>query len=329
MYANAVIRGDCREVAGEFARLCGVRQGMPDLALLRTLTREFGRLPYENFTKVLRAAGHEDPLQRLRTPEVVLSEHLERGAGGTCFSLTHFFRRVLEFFGFDAAPVLCDRSYGPGTHCALIVRAGCARFLVDPGYLMQEPIEIPEHGASLQRGLQGALTLTRLGRSSQLLLISESEGGKKIRYRLRDRPVSDEEFLARWIDSFEWPMMRHLCVSRQTAEGQLYMRDGRVRRVRGGDRNQVRLGSDFAEEVERAFGVDRRLVSMARDALATIRNVALTQRFGCSSQRGSRRPDTAAYKYRPTKAPDETASEARRDSEKNTRSVASVDIKGR
>ena len=63
-------------------------------------------------------------------------------------------------------------------------------------------------------------------------------------------------------------MMRRLCVSRQTGEGQLYMRDGRIRRISEGPRSRARLGPDFACEVERSFGIDRMLVTKAREAVA-------------------------------------------------------------
>ncbi|MFA4973210.1 MAG: arylamine N-acetyltransferase [bacterium] len=266
-----MIRGDYSDTAREFLRLVGAREAGADLAHLAALAHEFARLPYENFTKVLRAAEFSDFEERIRTPEIVLKDHLELGAGGTCFSLTHFFRQVLSFSGFDIYPVLCDRSYGADTHCALVVRMGRDKFLVDPGYLMQEPLLIPESGESVQRGQLGAQRLVRLGASSQLMLISERDGARKIRYRLRDQPVSDEVFRGRWMDSFDWPMMRHLCVSRLTGEGQLYMRDGRMRLVREGEKNHVRLDAGFAAEVERSFGIDRRLVSMAHDAWKGLR----------------------------------------------------------
>jgi len=261
-----MINNDYRDVARDFLRLCGIAEERPGIARLGRLAREFGRLPYENFSKIVRAAEFEG-MRRIRTPEIVLADHLDLGTGGTCFSLTHFFRQVLAFSGFDADPVLCDRSYGPDTHCALIVRMGGARFLVDPGYLMQEPIEIPESGESTQHGPWGRLILKRLGDSRQFVLLSERDGAHKVRYRLRDEAVSDESFLARWVDSFGWSMMRHMCASRQTQDGQLYMRDGRLRRLREGEKRQVRLDSGFADEVERVFGIDRSLVSMAHDAL--------------------------------------------------------------
>lgn len=253
-------------VAKEFFRLAGVVLTRPDLGMLTRLTRAFGRLPYENFTKVLRAAEHADLEHRLRLPEIVFADHLEFGAGGTCFSLTQFFREVLFHTGFEARPVLCDRSYGPETHCALIVPIGRERFLVDPGYLMEAPILIPSSGRSQQRSAAGTVELQRLGESRQLLLITEQGGKRRIRYRMRDEPSPEERFQKRWADSFDWAMMRHLCVSRNAEGGQLYLRDGMLRRIRPGDNDQERVNARFEQEVERLFGIDPRIVARAREA---------------------------------------------------------------
>ena len=72
-----------------------------------------------------------------------------------------------------------------------------------------------------------------------------------------------------WVESFDWAMMRHLCASRQAEQGQVYMRDGRMRRVRAGRGGQVRIDSNFAQEIERNFGISRRLVELARDSLTS------------------------------------------------------------
>lgn len=262
---------DYSDVARDFLRLVGIVPLRPDLAYLTKLARAFGRLPYENFTKIIRSEEVEDPKERPRMPDLVLSEHVDLGAGGTCFSLTHFFRTVLEFAGFVAEPVMCDRSYGPNTHCAIIVPLGQERFLVDPGYLMDEPLAVPREGESVQRGDVSTIRLRRLGLTSQLLLITERKGRVRIRYRLRDAPVGDDLFRELWIDSFGWAMMRHLTASKRIGEGLLFMRDGMLRLVNGTRKSQDRIGNGFSNEIERAFGIDGRIVSVAEDAVRHLR----------------------------------------------------------
>ncbi len=255
------------DVAQDFLRLVGLPPARPDQVFLSKLTRAFMRLPYENLTKIISVAKTEDPEKRLRTPDIVLGDHIDIGAGGTCFSLTYFFQQILAFAGYDSWPVLCDRSYGPDTHCALIVPLGRKRFLIDPGYLMDQPLLVPEAGETVQHGPLGVLRLMRLGTSRQLLLITKRDGQSRIRYRLRDDPVSAVHFQSRWIDSFDWAMMRHLCISRQIDGGQLYMRDGLMRFIDGTKKRQRRINDSFAREAGLAFEMNANIIRQAQEAL--------------------------------------------------------------
>jgi arylamine N-acetyltransferase len=192
---------------------------------------------------------------------------MEYGTGGTCFSLTHFYRQVLENAGYDLYTVLCDRSYGADTHCAMIVRLCGKRYLVDPGYLLEAPLLVPEREESVQSSKSSTVKLRRLGDTNQLLLITERGGKAKIRYRLKDVPVTDELYHKKWIESFEWPMMRHMSVSRQTEDGLLFMRDGKMRLYEAdGDRRAIIKG-DLSGELKRHFGIDPRIASDAGDCV--------------------------------------------------------------
>lgn len=254
----------------DFLKIAKFHPTKPDLAALSLIMRAFSRLPYENFTKVIRAAAYPDSDERFRTPEIVLFDHCEFGTGGTCFSLTYLFSHVLHELGFDLYPVLCDRSYGANTHCALIVKIDAEKYLCDPGYLFDQPIRVP---AAVETAITSSLrlSLTRLGTSSQLLLIDNGGEKAKIRYRLRDVPVTDELFRARWKDSFGWAMMSHLCVTKQQESGQLYMRDGLLRDPTNRGKGQEIVSENFVQRVSTAFGIDERIVTIARDSVARIR----------------------------------------------------------
>jgi arylamine N-acetyltransferase len=259
------IQSDARDVARTFLQLASLRPRRPDAPFLASLAQAFSRFPYENVTKIIRTAEESDPWKRLRTPDVILEEHLRLGAGGTCFSLTNFFERVLAFADVEVSPVLCDRSYGPDTHCALIAAIGTKRYLVDPGYLMDEPLLVPERGESVQRGPRGTLRLVRLGESRQLLLITERAGKRRIRYRLRDLPVSRQQFVGRWIDSFGWAQMRHVCISQQARDTQFFLRDGLLRSMQPTSHAQERLGAGDLASAATLFGIDPKLVARAHE----------------------------------------------------------------
>lgn len=259
------------DVVRDFLKLVNMRPPMPNLEWLARLCRAFHRIPYENFTKILCLHRISEPEKRLRMPDIVLADHIDFGAGGTCFSLTYFFQKILEGIGYDVYPVLCDRSYGPNTHCALVARLGAEKYLVDPGYLLEAPILVPPFGESSQKGSAAAVRLVRLGLTTQLILITERAGKRRIRYRMKDVPVPWEDFHEKWLDSFSWPMMRHMSASRQTGSGLLFMRDGVLRRsaVDGGAQEAIR--KNFAGEIERVFGIDRGIVMDAEDCIRTLK----------------------------------------------------------
>lgn len=252
------------DVTRDFLNLVRIKPSRPDLELLEKLTRAFSRFPYENFTKIIRA--HEyDGIGRLRTPEIIFSDHIECGAGGTCFSLTYFFDRILLNLDFETYPVLCDRSYGPNTHSALVVKLGYDRYLVDPGYLMEAPLMVPVRGESRQEGRIDETRLLRLGESSQLMLFSHGKEKSKLRYRLKDIPVEAEEFKQRWLDSFGWAMMRHPCISQMTPEGQIFMRDMKLRVNKRDEKSQETLRKNFLTRIEKTFKINSRLAAAAMD----------------------------------------------------------------
>lgn len=260
------------DVVRDFLKLTGTRVSRPDLEGLKFLARSFHRMPYENLTKIARFAEVSDPALRPRMPDIVLAEHMEYGAGGTCFSLTYFFDQVLTGLGYETIRVFCDRSYGPDTHCALIVSLGYDRYLVDPGYLMEAPIMVPKIGCTFQSGRSGKISLERLGETSQLLLVTESAGKRRVRYRLKDVAVEEKLFLKKWIDSFEWAMMRHISISVQTGDGIIFLRDGVLRKSMADEKKQERISTGIEQRIESEFGISPRLFADAADVVIKMKS---------------------------------------------------------
>jgi arylamine N-acetyltransferase len=256
-----------KDAVKDFLKLSGVNPDRPNVNLLGKLTDAFLRFPYENLTKIIRVQEESDPMKRLRMPGVVLGDHVDIGAGGTCFSLTYFFRQVLERCGFNCETVLCDRSYGPDTHCALVTSAEDGRYLVDPGYLLQYPLAMPEAGESKLNTSTGGVSLKRLGQTSQYLLITHQGGKSSIRYRLKGNPASEDVFRNRWIDSFSWAQMRHLCVTQLRKEGRVYMRDRHLRFMTSEKKSQTKLAKDYERVVSDTFGLDETLIDKARSII--------------------------------------------------------------
>jgi len=266
---------DNKEVVKDFLRLVKIDPPKPSVEALGELTRAFMRFPYENLTKIIRVEEEADPVRRMRTPDIVLGDHVDVGAGGTCFSLTHFFEQVLARCGYRCSPVLCDRSYGEDTHCALIAEIDGSRYLVDPGYLLEHPVELPKKRFSKIETPLSEARVTRLGETSQYLLSTLSGGRETIRYRLKDNPVSEEIFRQRWIDSFDWSQMNQLCVTRLKSCGHVYLRDVHLKHSTIERRSREKIERDFEKVVENTFGIDERVVEQAMRLTARKRSQLL------------------------------------------------------
>ena len=185
-------------------------------------------------------------------PAEVLRDHIRYGAGGTCFSLTATLLHVIRSLGFAADPVLADRHYGPNTHCARLVWIGGERFLLDPGYLLLEPVPVLDTGeVRIGSGFQQIL-LTRRPGSMDLCTVDLEKPTRRLTYRTE--PAGPEEFLKAWDDSFHWEMMEYPLLTRASHGKQFYLRSnylqvsgaGRVERKEIPERQLAfRIASEF------------------------------------------------------------------------------------
>ena len=183
-----------------------------DLAGLTKILQLFLQFPYENLTKIINSKTAKDEASFLRLPEIIVDEHVRFGAGGTCFSLTYFFETILKNIGFVCYTVMVDRSYGKNRHCALIVKLDGQKYLVDPGYCLSRPIPLVDK--ELEHRLpHNIFTVLPVGENCYSVATKNSSGVKP-RYLLKDAAVTPEVFLKYWKDSFDWPMMGHLLITR-------------------------------------------------------------------------------------------------------------------
>src|SRR5579862_4890429 len=91
------------------------------IELLTDVASAFSRLPFENLTKIIKDAEAGRVEEARRTPGEVLEDHWTLGTGGTCFALTSTMLHLVRALGFQAEPILADRSYGADTHSAFLV----------------------------------------------------------------------------------------------------------------------------------------------------------------------------------------------------------------
>jgi arylamine N-acetyltransferase len=189
------------------------------------IAHAFSQIPYENLTKVLSKAHHQqDPL---RTPQIVLHDHGRFGAGGTCFSLTATLLSLVRSLGLRAEPILADRPYGQRTHSALLVWIDDVPHLVDPGFLLTEPIPIGIDQPIITPTSFNSVILTPAA-TDQLSLATDQQGKITHRLTFRTTPADAGEFLSAWRDSFQFDMMHYPLLTKVAGNRQLYLQGNRL-----------------------------------------------------------------------------------------------------
>lgn len=237
----------------------GLLPGRADRDLLHRIVAEFARIPWENLTKFLVKARGLPPGDRLRLADRVISEHLEYGAGGTCFSLTEALGAVLAFAGFRCRPVMADMRHGRNIHCALSVMTGSGeRYLADPGYLVPLPVNLSEgEGGRLE--MPGQEMVWEPAQGDSFDLVTLDGGNRTWRYRVRMSPVDREEFLGHWQRSFDATGMNSLHANYRAEGRRIYAHNMNLRCVEGDGARNEKLAGGYAEGIEKHFGISRRI----------------------------------------------------------------------
>lgn len=236
--------------------------------LLEKLCATFSGIPYENLTKIIRSDAVITPGSAKRFPDEVIWDYLEYGAGGTCFSLTAAFVAILDALGITAYPILADRHYGTDTHCALLFLKDSDLFLLDPGFLIHQPVRLPTTEPEIiSRGFN-TIELVPLEAGRKIDLVTVTGGSRRNRLTYRLSPVDAETFCLAWDRSFTWEMMRYPVLTRYQNGVHLYLQ-GDVLRIRNGEGTIKRYLSaeDQYEFITRKLGVDRGIVHRALSVL--------------------------------------------------------------
>jgi arylamine N-acetyltransferase len=116
-----------------YLALIGIDREAPSLdGLGRLIRAHVATVPFENSGSLLRrlsaGTGPVPPLDS----EALLTAWEARSAGGVCFEHTEMFGRLLGALGYPTIPIAGEISF-PGSHQALLVDIGRARWLVDVG----------------------------------------------------------------------------------------------------------------------------------------------------------------------------------------------------
>ncbi len=244
-----------------------IQPAAADLHLLARIASAFSNLPYENVTKILKQASCSGSDSRLRRTDEVLLDHLLWNTGGTCFSLCNALLEVITRNGFDAFVAMGDMHYGSNIHCAVIVRFPAADYLMDPGYLLHQPIRLPEEGQQIVIRTPMNIVMIKEEGNRIISLYTEESGRRKWRYRLRVWPVAHEEFEQHWIRSFSLNSMDTLLLSRVNETGRIYFRKERLEKVSPSSRDKRVIQPGETSVLSSVFGLPDDLIQAAQNSL--------------------------------------------------------------
>jgi arylamine N-acetyltransferase len=239
-----------------------------DLEVLRCIVTCYSSLPYENLTKIIRKFTAVSPEERLRGPVEVVSGYVEHHTGGTCFSLTYCLGSILSSAGFVCHPVMADMKRA-NVHCALVVAMNERRYLVDPGYLIGEPVELS--GVPVRMKTTFGVVELRPRQGERYDLFTVEGETRKWRYTVRTTPVSHSEFMSHWRNSFALPMMNSLLLTRLTPNGHLYIKNHHLRMNGMHGKVNENIRSGFESRIEEEFGIPSEITAWAREHLERLR----------------------------------------------------------
>lgn len=234
---------------------------------LASVIWSFSQLPYENLTKIIKHAMEGHPEKTRRGPKEVIQDHIRFGTGGTCFSLTATLMHLLKALGWQAEPILADRPYGDNTHCALLIEREGTPHLIDPGYLILQPVSLIKSGEKeISTPFNHLLLSARENDKLELATVEKDRVAHRLTYKTA--PADWGEFSRAWDDSFGWEMMRYPMLTRVAGGAQVYLRGKRFQRRRkeGVERAEIGQG-EIMKKIAEEFRIDRSVVFKAIEVL--------------------------------------------------------------
>ncbi len=222
-------------------------------AELASALRELSALPYENISKIVAYSQGGNRENTLGLSVDWLARTRDTGAGGTCFSLTWWLAQRLKAAGLVCAFLMGDKGHSANIHCGLRFDWQGLAYLLDPGYLIFEPLLLPGAGLATEAWLSPNRILVedvpgasvwRLWtgqRAAEMGVASGKDSGLKLRFDFRKQAVTEAEFLSHWGDSYEWPMMHYPVLNRVVDGVQYYLqkRSLLVRTAEGGSMRKL------------------------------------------------------------------------------------------
>ena len=243
-----------------FLEIARIENTDPTHENLNKILRCYAQLPYENLSKIIKLNQNWDK-NHFRFPEEVITDHERFRLGGTCFSLTFFLKTILDHIGYETDFLMADMHSGENSHCALILKQDSKEFLVDPGYLLDSPLDISSTNSD--RGIY----LSK--KSDQDRYSLWTPGGKQMkkRYSFIKTATTDDQFFEHWGNSFHQMTMHGICLSKRDENGLVYLHNHYIKREGDDLFFKGKFNEEISEITQKYFNIPEDVVKKAELAL--------------------------------------------------------------
>jgi arylamine N-acetyltransferase len=250
----------------------------PDDDTLRAVLSAFAAFPYENISKIIKLNAHFLSSERVRLPEEVMEDYEHHRLGGTCFSLSFFLHSILYHLGFHSYIVMANMGQRANVHCCLVVLLNDRLYLVDPGYLLTQPMQIHPDRPRLYKAPHSGVELRFDSESERYRLFTFDLNTIKLRYDFSVTPTPLPEFLGHWLASFYQGTMHGICLTQLREDQLVYLHGDYLQITNMAGKSKQHLGSEYERTVRSLFGIAPEWLERAQEAMA--RNMELEQLHG-------------------------------------------------
>ena len=210
------------------------------------LCNQVSNITYENLTKIIRLEQTGSATGARKLDDSDQNDIDSWMGGGTCFSMTWHLYQTLTDMGFKPRLVMGHKRKERNIHCALILpdpdcasvipdsvpgspfsplvsRHASNEFLLDPGYLIFDPLQMPlpqpfGTGEAFFPLAPNCVRLVRPTMESMELWTGGAGAPMKLRFEYPVEGVSVEEFKHHWNESFYREMMTYPVLNRLDRE---------------------------------------------------------------------------------------------------------------
>jgi len=256
-----------KESVKEFHRFFSIPLQGSGLDYVNHILSGFSKIPYENISKIIKWQQYFDSPAAIRLPDEVMDNYAGRHLGGTCFSLTFFLQTLLFHHGFVCYPVMADMRWGNNVHCALILVQNETKYLLDPGYLLNQLIVVDMSNPRIYLAEHSGVELIFRTDTRFFELYTFNREKTTWRYRFKDVPTAPDVFLDFWLSSFGWNSMHGLCLTKAEKGRLLYIHKYFMRETTFNRKINFNIKNNYQQTIQKHFGIDTQMVDKALAAL--------------------------------------------------------------